>query len=218
MKLGHSSAWSDQKTRLIRLLEEKTEGSIERALQILGKSALLTVDHAEIVAKITDTLELYAPVLKGLQDVHGFTTDYLEKLVFDQNIAEKWAGTAAYLYGGYNCLFNLVPTILFMCPYQCPLILWGTTPTRRPPEDSFTPKERQLTKGQSMGMSSITAEGIPLALETVLMRQDVHGANISLCILLGVERSNTTLFEGHLTTLLRQVQVAAFSATVSGGP
>ena len=75
---------------------------------------------------------------------------------------------------------------------------------------------RQLTTGQSMGMSTTTAEGIPLALETVLLRQDVHGANIALCILLGVERSNTTLFEGHLATLLRQVQLAAFSAPVSG--
>lgn len=66
-----------------------------------------------------------------------------------------------------------------------------------------------------MAMSTLTAEAIPPAIETVLLRQDVSGANIALCMLLGVERSNAALFEGHLAVLLRQVQVAAFAAPVS---
>jgi len=66
-----------------------------------------------------------------------------------------------------------------------------------------------------MAMSTLTAEAIPPAIETVLLRQDVSGANIALCMLLGVERSNVALFEGHLAVLLRQVQVAAFAASVS---
>lgn len=49
---------------------------------------------------MVDTLELYSPTLKGLQEVHGFATEHLEQLVFDQKIADKHAATAAYLYGG----------------------------------------------------------------------------------------------------------------------
>ena len=71
-----------------------------------------------------------------------------------------------------------------------------------------------LIAGQSMAMSTLTSEAIPPALENVLLRQDALGASIALCVLLGVERSNIVLFEGHLTVLLRQIQVAAFAAPV----
>jgi hypothetical protein len=65
-----------------------------------------------------------------------------------------------------------------------------------------------------MAMSTLASEVISSALDDLLLRQDVSGANITLCVLLGVERSNTTLFEGHLAVLLRQIQVAAFAVPV----
>ena len=57
---------------------------------------------ALIVAKIIDTLDLYSPALKGLQEVHAFACESLENLVFDQHIAGKHAATAAYLYGRFT--------------------------------------------------------------------------------------------------------------------
>ena len=46
-----------------------------------------------------DTLELYAPTLKGLGAVHAFATESLECLVFDSKIPESHVAVAAYLYG-----------------------------------------------------------------------------------------------------------------------
>lgn len=42
---------------------------------------------------------MYAPTLKGLLEVHAFTCEKLESLVFDRSIAEVHVATAAYLYG-----------------------------------------------------------------------------------------------------------------------
>jgi len=47
-----------------------------------------------------------------------------------------------------------------------------------------------------------------------LFRNDAQAANLALCILLGVERSNPILFERNLPVLLRQVQVVAFQGEV----
>lgn len=47
-----------------------------------------------------------------------------------------------------------------------------------------------------------------------LLREDAHAANLVLCILLGVERSNTLLFEANLPVFLGQVQVVAFAGKV----
>lgn len=46
-------------------------------------------------------------------------------------------------------------------------------------------------------------------------RGDARSANITLCILLGVERTSPTLFENCLEVLLQQIQIAAFGLKVS---
>jgi len=68
--------------------------------------------------------------------------------------------------------------------------------------------------GQAMGMANLTAEALAPAIENVLQRQDTAAANIVLSVLLGVERSNSPLFESNLPILLRQVQIAAFAGRV----
>lgn len=65
-----------------------------------------------------------------------------------------------------------------------------------------------------MAMSTITAEAIAPAIDTMLIRNDAPAANIALCVLLGVEQSNSPLFESNLPILLRQVQIAAFAGVV----
>lgn len=67
-----------------------------------------------------------------------------------------------------------------------------------------------------MGMSTLTAEAVAPAIDNVLQRQDAPAANIALSVLLGVERSNSPLFESNLPILLRQVQIAAFAGRVRG--
>ena len=52
---------------------------------------------------------------------------------------------------------------------------------------------------------------LPRLMGTSLLRQGNTSANTALCILLGVERSNSPLFENSLPILLRQVQFTAFS-------
>ncbi len=52
-----------------------------------------------IQGSIVDTLELYAPALNGLLEVHAFATDQLEILVFDKDLDEESAVIAATLYG-----------------------------------------------------------------------------------------------------------------------
>ena len=60
-----------------------------------------------MIGSIVDTLELYAPALNGLLEVHAFITDQLETLVFDQDIADESAISAASLYGGCRHEMNL---------------------------------------------------------------------------------------------------------------
>jgi len=49
---------------------------------------------------IVDILKVYAPVLKGLSDVHGYLCETLEGIVFDRKTDEVQGLTAAYLLGG----------------------------------------------------------------------------------------------------------------------
>ena len=42
---------------------------------------------------------MHAPVLKGLQNVHDYTCERLESLIFDQQMVEMHVSAAAYLYG-----------------------------------------------------------------------------------------------------------------------
>ncbi|WWD17654.1 hypothetical protein CI109_102095 [Kwoniella shandongensis] len=145
-----SNEWLQQRAKLDSLLEEKTDESLSRALKIF--------------AKVIDTLDLYAPALKGLTDVHGYVCETLESVIFDQQVADRRGQAAAYLCG------------------------------------------------QAMAMSTLTAEAVGLAIENLLLSGNHVAANLALCIILGVERSSSLLFESHLPVLLRQVQMAAFGS------
>lgn len=48
-----------------------------------------------------DTLDLYAPALKGLTDVHAYACETLESVIFDQQKAGQRGQAAAFLYGTY---------------------------------------------------------------------------------------------------------------------
>lgn len=48
-----------------------------------------------------DTLDLYAPALKGLTDVHAYACETLESVIFDQQKADQRGQAAAFLYGTY---------------------------------------------------------------------------------------------------------------------
>lgn len=65
-----------------------------------------------------------------------------------------------------------------------------------------------------MAMSTVTAEAIAPAIDTLLVRGNAPSACVALCVLLGVEQSNSPLFESNLPILLRQVQIAAFANIV----
>lgn len=49
--------------------------------------------------KIVDSLDLHAPMLKGLQDAHAYVCETLENLVFDMKVSTNIVAAAAYLYG-----------------------------------------------------------------------------------------------------------------------
>lgn len=53
----------------------------------------------DTIAKILDTLEMYTPNLKGLQNVHSFACERLERLVFDVNLPREQVLAFGYLYG-----------------------------------------------------------------------------------------------------------------------
>ncbi|WVW82548.1 hypothetical protein I302_104559 [Kwoniella bestiolae CBS 10118] len=144
-----SAEWLQLKSKIDHLLSDKTDQdeSLSKALKIF--------------AKVIDTLDLYAPALKGLTDVHAYTCETLESIIFDQPVADRRGQAAAYLYG------------------------------------------------QAMAMSSLTSEAVSLAIENLLLRGDQIASNLGLCIILGIERSSSILFESHLPVLLRQVQMAA---------
>lgn len=54
-----------------------------------------------LIAKVIDTLDLYAPALKGLTDVHAYACETLESIIFDQQKADQRGQAAAFLYGMY---------------------------------------------------------------------------------------------------------------------
>ncbi|WVQ61961.1 uncharacterized protein L199_000094 [Kwoniella botswanensis] len=147
-----SAEWLQLKAKIDQLLNDKNDQdeSLSKALKIF--------------AKVIDTLDLYAPSLKGLTDVHAYTCETLESIIFDQPVADRRGQAAAYLYG------------------------------------------------QAMAMSSLTSEAVSLAIENLLLRGDQIASNLALCIILGIERSSSILFESHLPVLLRQVQMAAFGS------
>lgn len=62
--------------------------------------------------------------------------------------------------------------------------------------------------GHCLAMTPVSHDLIQLAVENLLIK---NAHEISLCLLLGVKRSNPALFAHHLSTLLRQIQVTAFS-------
>ncbi|WVQ82472.1 hypothetical protein IAT38_004601 [Cryptococcus sp. DSM 104549] len=88
-----SNEWLEQRANLDSLLEEKTDESLSRALKIF--------------AKVIDTLDLYAPALKGLTDVHAYACETLESIIFDQQKAGQRGQAAAFLYGQAMAMSSL---------------------------------------------------------------------------------------------------------------
>jgi hypothetical protein len=80
---------------------------------------------------------MYAPTLKGLLEVHAFTCEKLESLVFDRSIAEVHVATAAYLYGEQDFSSQTGRYTLIGVP------------------------------GQAMAMSTLTAEAVAPAVENM---------------------------------------------------
>lgn len=86
-----------------------------------------------------DTLDLYAPALKGLTDVHAYACETLESIIFDQQKADQRGQAAAFLYGTYMCC-------------GC-----GTR------SDGYD----MIVLGQAMAMSTLTSEAVTLAIENL---------------------------------------------------
>ncbi|CAD6575349.1 MAG: hypothetical protein TREMPRED_001360 [Tremellales sp. Tagirdzhanova-0007] len=148
-RVESSEEWIQQRLHLDSLLSQRSDDSLCQALKTFGK--------------IVDTLDMYAPMLKGLHEVHAYTCEKLESLVLDRSVSARHGSAAAYLHG------------------------------------------------QATAMSTSTAEAVATTVDNLLLRGDAHAANLVLCVLLGVERSNTLLFETNLPVFLRQVQVVAFA-------
>ena len=49
---------------------------------------------------------MYSPMLKGLHDVHAYTCERLESLLFDRSVADRHDSAAAYLHGKISTLFG----------------------------------------------------------------------------------------------------------------
>jgi hypothetical protein len=49
--------------------------------------------------KLVGGLETYAPALKGLEEVHAYTCEKLETLLFDRTVQYQHLQAVAYLYG-----------------------------------------------------------------------------------------------------------------------
>jgi hypothetical protein len=82
---------------LSSLLQDRTDVNVEKAINAFGEQLYSWL----ITGKIVDTLDLYAPSLKGLQDIHAFTCETLESLLFDGRSGVRQAQAAAYLYGEF---------------------------------------------------------------------------------------------------------------------
>ncbi|KIR78890.1 hypothetical protein I306_04100 [Cryptococcus gattii EJB2] len=80
-----SNEWLQQRTKIDLFLKEHTDESLTMALKTF--------------AKVIDTLDLYAPALKGLTDVHAYACETLESVIFDQQKAGQRGQAAAFLYG-----------------------------------------------------------------------------------------------------------------------
>ena len=146
-------------------------------------------------AKVVDSLELYAPVLKGLQEVHAYTCERLESLVFDQTMPYDHSEAAAFLYGKISSpvrsqLTDLAGQVMALSPHTSDAValavqnLW------------VVPNGRNSYRRVMAGTP--------------------QPSTLALCVLLGVERGNKPLFESNLPLLLQQIQVVAFSSEVGG--
>ncbi|OXG92409.1 hypothetical protein C345_05935 [Cryptococcus neoformans A2-102-5] len=80
-----SNEWLQQRAKIDLFLKEHTDESLTMALKIF--------------AKVIDTLDLYAPALKGLTDVHAYACETLESIIFDQQNTDQRGQAAAFLYG-----------------------------------------------------------------------------------------------------------------------
>ncbi|ODN92024.1 hypothetical protein L198_05696 [Cryptococcus wingfieldii CBS 7118] len=88
-----SNEWLQQRAKIDECLAEKSDESLTRALKIF--------------AKVIDTLDLYAPALKGLTDVHAYACETLESIIFDQQKVDQRGQAAAFLYGQAMAMSSL---------------------------------------------------------------------------------------------------------------
>ncbi|WVQ77110.1 hypothetical protein IAR50_006793 [Cryptococcus sp. DSM 104548] len=88
-----SNEWLQQRAKIDDYLAEKSDESLTRALKIF--------------AKVIDTLDLYAPALKGLTDVHAYACETLESIIFDQQKVDQRGQAAAFLYGQAMAMSSL---------------------------------------------------------------------------------------------------------------
>ncbi|KAK4687661.1 hypothetical protein P7C73_g2454, partial [Tremellales sp. Uapishka_1] len=142
--------WTTLRSKIDAMLDFGDEDSLAKAVKIF--------------AKIAETLELFTPSMKGLTEIHSYTCEKLESVVFDQKMSDETASAAAFLYG------------------------------------------------HAMSMSPMTEEAVVLAVENILGRRQDQSITLALCILLGVEKANSALFETNLPILLKQVQAASLSS------
>nr|ODN96689.1 hypothetical protein L204_03398 [Cryptococcus depauperatus CBS 7855] len=88
-----SNEWLAQRSKIDAFLKEKSDESLTLALKIF--------------AKVIDTLDLYAPTLKGLTDVHAYACETLESIIFDQGRLDQRGQAAAFLYGHAMAMSSL---------------------------------------------------------------------------------------------------------------
>lgn len=62
-------------------------------------------------AKVIDTLDLYAPALKGLTDVHAYACETLESIIFDRQNTGQRGQAAAFLYGTFFFFLSKCPLV-----------------------------------------------------------------------------------------------------------
>jgi hypothetical protein len=91
-----NSQWQQHKSTIDHLLEHDPV----KALQVIGEFSKGRSDSARLV----DTLELYAPSLKGLQEVQRYTSHVLESVVSGNGPAKQ---AAAFLLGHTLAMYPL---------------------------------------------------------------------------------------------------------------
>ena len=155
-------------------------------------------DLNDLIGKIVDTLDLYSPMLKGLQDVHAYVCELLESLIFDEQINDKHITAAAYLYGRYTA------------PTTDERLTCGCRPNNgylQYHRGCCSSRRREPVRPNYTISCEVTDD-------PSLSRGTTQVATLALCIFLGVDRSNSLLFENNLPVILQQVQVVAFSTKV----